>query len=226
MTKAFQALSEAERQRVESAVDAAEAKTSAEITAVVAAVSGRYERSEGLAGLVCAMLTLSVAWLTFPREHLDHGSWPAWPLWVELVFLLGAVFAGFAAGCWLVGRFDLVRRLVTDEKQMREHVTSRANDVFFDGRSRRGHAGPRLLLYVSLFERMVSVVADGAVLEKLGQAAVDELCAGLTRGLSQGDTAGALCDAVEEAGRRLANDLPRCEGQARKHAPEQCVGVE
>ena len=55
--------------------------------------------------------------------------------------------------------------------------------------------------------------ADRAVLEKLGQPALDELCRELTTRLKSGHPANAFCEVIRLAEERLAPVLPRSAGE-------------
>lgn len=225
MGKAASQFNDEKKKRIAAAVAAAEAKTSAEIVPVVAAVSGRYDRAEDLVGLWCGLLALAAVWLIYPEEVLEHGSWGSRPWWLELACLLTAVVAGFVGGAFLASRIDGLRRLLTPSQQMHEEVSARAHTVFFDQRIHHTTAGTGLLLYVSLFERMAAVVADGKVLEKLGQGALDEICARLTRSLTGGSLTEAICTVIHETGDRLAAVLPRSEGQVNE-LPDVLITIE
>jgi putative membrane protein len=94
---------------------------------------------------------------------------------------------------------------------MREEVYRRARAVFFDRRVHHTAGGSGLLLYVSLFERMAAVIADDVVLEKLGQAAIDEICEQFTRRLHETEPIEAICQTARDVGGRLAPVLPRAD---------------
>jgi uncharacterized membrane protein len=68
------------------------------------------------------------------------------------------------------------------------------------------------LLFLSLHERMASVLGDDEILERVGQPALDEVCGVLVAGMRAGDAAAALGSAIREAGKHLAKGLPRAAG--------------
>ena len=69
-----------------------------------------------------------------------------------------------------------------------------------------------MLVYVSLFEQMAVVLGDQAVVEKLGQGTIDQLCEKLTSELKSTDITTALSQVITEAGTKLSDVLPREEG--------------
>lgn len=201
--------SAADRERVNHAIREAEASTSAEILPVVARSSGRYDRPEDIIGLWFAAVVIILVWLAYPIPTADAGHWdrPA-PVW-QLVALLAGALIGFIAGALTGSRIGWLRRLFTPGAQMREEVLSRAQHVFFDKRVHHTRSGSGVLLYVSLFEHRAAIIADQAILDKLGQEAIDELCHELTRRLHDGTVIDALCATAGVLGQRLAPLLPR-----------------
>ncbi|MBL7044198.1 MAG: hypothetical protein ISR77_36550 [Pirellulaceae bacterium] len=218
MQRASQLFTDEQRRRIDQAVVDAEAKTSAEIVPVVATASGRYDRAEDVVGLWLAIVTAVVLWIWLPRPGYEAGSWSGCPVMWQIVGLPAGMVAAFVLGAVMGSKIGWLRRLFTPQREMREEVSRRAREVFFDNRIHHTAGATGLLLYVSLFEHMAAVIADQNVLEKLGQPAVDELCAELTNGLHAGHPTDAFCDALASAGRRLGGVLPRAEDDANELA--------
>lgn len=106
-----------------------------------------------------------------------------------------------------------LRRLFTPRAQMRDEVMARARQAFFDQRVHHTADATGLLVYVSLHERLATILADQKALDAMEPSALDGLCAQLAAGLRQGDAAGALCEVIRGAARhRLA---PRQGGRQR-----------
>jgi len=212
MRQASTRFSDEQRRQIRQAVAQAESRTSAEIVPAVATASGRYDRPEDIVGLWLAMIALAVAWWLLPAAPTESGTWGGTPEWGRLLAMVAAAVAGFAAGTAVAGRVGWLRRLFTPRRQMRDEVAARARAVFFDRRVYRTVAGTGLVVYVSLYERGAAVLADQSVLDKLGQAAIDELCAALTSRLREVHPADAICEVIGLAGEKLATVLPRAEG--------------
>ena len=212
MRQASTRFSDEQRKRIAQAVAQAESTTSAEIVPVVATASGRYDRPEDIAGLWLGMIGLVVAWWLMPATAIESGSWGGMPEWGRLLLMVIVAVAGFVVGAAIASRVAWLRLLFTPRRQMRDEVSARARAVFFDQRVHRTAGGTGLLVYVSLYERVAAVLADQSVVDKLGQAALDELCATLTGRLREVHPADALCSIIGVAGERLAPVLPRAEG--------------
>lgn len=203
--------SQADRDAVNRAVQEAEALTSAEIIPVIALSSGRYDRSEDVVGLWTGILTLFVVWSVFPGVQDQMNSWgapsPAW----QFIAYAAAVVVGFLVGAVVASRVAVLRQLFTPIKQMRDEVSLRARGVFFDQRVHHTAGATGVLLYVSLFERLATVLADQSVIEKIGQSQVDELCRDFTQRLHFGRPTAAICETIQEVGQCLATSMPRSE---------------
>ena len=209
MQRASQAFSPQDRERINQAVQQAERGTSAEIVPVVASVSGRYDRPEDMVGLWLALAAMVVVWFVFPTAQHEHGSWEAaWPHW-KLLAMLAATVLAFVVGAALATYVGPLRRLFTSRAQMVDEVVTRARGVFYsqDIHHTAGQTG--VLIYVSLYERMAAVLADQVVMDKIGQATLDELRDTLIVGLRGGDVTNACCQTIQAAGQRLAPVLPR-----------------
>lgn len=213
MKKASKLFSDRDKQRIEQAVADAETKTAAEIVPAVASESGRYDRAEDIAGVWLSIIFMAITWVVLRTQSPETAQWGSTWTRFELPFLILAVIAGYAIGMLVATYSWTLRRLFTPKKHMTAEVETRAGQVFFDRRVHHTEGATGLLIYVSLFECIATVRADQTALDKLGQSALDELCAELVEGIKGGDLATALCDVIEDAGRRLESVLPRTDGK-------------
>jgi len=197
--------------QIEAAVAKAESKTSAEIVPVVATASGRYDRPEDIVGLWCGSVAAAVAWLLFRGAPEPESGWGFQWGTLELPAILVALVLGFVTGAAAASSFGSLRRLFTPRNQLRDEVALRARQVFFDNRIHRTEGATGLLVYLSVFERMAAVLGDESVLQKLGQSALNELCARLTEGMRNGTRAESLCNVIHDAGEALGRVLPRAQ---------------
>ncbi len=210
MPRATTYFTDEQRRAVEAAVAEAESKTSAEIVPVVAASSGRYDRPEDIVGLFAGLVLVGISWAFLPADTLNRtGSWDSVAIPYTLPVLILAMVVGFAAGAIVASQIEWLRMLFTPSNQMRDEVNARARQVFFDDRVHHTAGATGLLFYVSLYERTAVLLGDAAVADKLGQPALDALCADLVREIREGDIASALANAIRKAGEQLEPVLPR-----------------
>ncbi len=203
---------ESERRRIAEAVNAAEAKTSAEIVPVVATASGRYDRAEDVVGLIVGLGALITAWLLFQREVPGAGGWGGLGLALPLPALVAIVIGGFIGGALLAARVAWLRRLFVPRGEMVSEVLDRASQVFHDRRVHHTAGSGGVLVYLSLFERRAVVLADQKAFEALGRDSVDEIFRKLAADLRRLGATAALCAAIERLGDLLSVKLPRAPG--------------
>lgn len=214
MKRASKLFSEFERTRIEQAVTDAEANTDAEIVPAIATSSGGYDRAEDVFGLWVGLFTMGVTWFILRRIEGNETQWGAPWTRYELPVLVAAVVAGFILGAILATYIPWLRRAFTPRKEMRDAVNRAAAQVFFDGRIHHTKSATGLLIYLSLYEHTATIRADQKALDSLGQESIDEICANLIKGIQSGDPATALCDVIADVGGRLAELLPKTDGNA------------
>lgn len=211
MQNAFDFLNEDQQKQVEQAVVEAEKRTSCEIVPVIATSSGRYDRPEDVVGLWLTIITALCLWYFFPRNAEQGGDWSGLPIGVELILAALLLIIAFIMGAIAGSRLGWLRRLFTPRQQMQDEVAARAREIFFDKRVHHTEGGTGVLIYISLFEHMAVALADQAIIDKLGQSFVDQICQQLTKGLHTGDATTAVCDAIKEIGDQASKPLPRAE---------------
>ena len=194
------------RLKVREAIAGVEEKTSAEIICALSTESGRYDRGESLVGLFLGIVgVLLVHGVRLYQQ--PEGSWaelPALdPLWQVLIVLIG-----FIVGILLSSRFPGIRSLVVSDKEEEHEVARAASFVFATSGVATTAGRTGLLVYISLRERRLVVLADEASLAAVGTEGLEALkdkAAGL---LKEGRFADAFAQVVEEAGVKLAESLP------------------
>lgn len=204
--------SSTQRQAVEEAVRHAEETTACEIIPVVAEASGRYDRGEDMIGLWCGVLAAIAVWTWFPARSVEAGSgaWGAGTGALGLVLLVAGIVGGFLVGAVMASRTAWLRRLAVPRKQQHEEVARRAREVFFDQRVHHTTGRTGLLIYVSLLEHEVTVLADQEILAHpaLGTLLQERTRDLLVGRLKTGDVAEALASTIREIAPTLAAALP------------------
>ena len=194
------------RLKVREAIAGAEEKTTAEIVCALATESGRYDRGESLAGLFVGLVAVLLAHAA--RLYLQpEGSWgelPALdPLWQVLI-----VLGGFIAGTLLAGFFPRLRGLFVLDREEEEEVARSAAFVFATAGMTTTAGRTGLLVYISLRERRLVILADETVLGAVGAEGLEGLKDNAAELLTEGKFTDAFVKVVEDAGAKLAESLP------------------
>ena len=186
-------LSSEERNRIRAAVEKAEASLAAEIVPCVFAQSSPYPETVWAAaaaavGIACAVLFL----LDFFR--------PIWlPISALILWVPAAGLAGAALGHWCAP----VKRFLIGSHRMHEAAARRAKEVFYDRGIDRTKARDGVLIFVSLLERRVIVLADAAVRDKVKAESWGPTVRALTEAAARGRVGDGLVAAIEKAAAAL-----------------------
>lgn len=198
-------LPDTQRQRIEASLAEAGSVTAARLVVVVAGRSGRYERVEDVAGLMLGLLAAALTWLVVPDAPVGGDSWAGYTAGAKLGMMAVTLLVGFGLGAKAVSVMPALRRVFTPTRRMRAQVATAAAEAFHDRRVVGPGDGPRLLIYVSLYERRASVLADEFCLSVMEQSDLDTLCRDLVTLLRDTDTADAVSQAVRRAAEMLAD---------------------
>ncbi len=210
MRRASKFFTEAERTRIEQSVAEAEKSTSGEIVPVVATASGDYDRAEDIFGLWLAFASLVVGWwLLLPSG--GPGEWSEGALrvsWVELLAGIVLAVAFFILGAGLAGRVGVLRRLFIPRGQMSREVERAAGRAFFEHGLRGTRQTTGIMIYLSLYERMVRVTGDRAISEKLTDDAWQAVRDLIISGIRRGKAADGVVAGIRRCGEILAEHFP------------------
>ena len=206
---------------IHDAIAEAEQGTSGEIFCVVARESGDYrEVPLAWAGGVALLAPPLALFLGFSPEALarglqalSHNGWVAAHAGSLEASVIAALvgYATLQAALFVIvlaaASITPVRRLMTPSSLKRSHVHVRALEQF----AHRLHAiGDRtgVLIYASLAERRVEIVADEDIHAKVGEAAWDRAIAAALPEIRAGDHASGLAAAIKICGEVLAAHFP------------------
>jgi putative membrane protein len=142
---------DAAREALTNCVKKLETSTDAELVLVVRARSGSYRHADYLFGALLAFAGL--LFLLFSPFDF-HQYWVA--IDVALLFLLGTFVAS---------RSNMLRRLLTSEKFREEAVRTSAAAMFYEAGIANTNAEMGLLIYLSILERRLELIADRGILK-------------------------------------------------------------
>lgn len=194
---------------IEAAIREVEKKTSAEVVPVVASTSGRYDRAEDLFSFLLSLLVLGCTWgwiqSMAPSTELWSGN-PAFRL--NLPIVLTILAATFFIGIALASRFPLLPLPLIAKREMQEEVERRARETFQRLKIRKTSNATGILIYVSLYERMVHVVGDDTINAKLSERDWKELCDTIISGFKSGKPEEGMRNGILRCGELLSQHFP------------------
>ena len=206
--RAGSVMGRAEQERVHAAIRAAERRTVGEVVPVVVERSDPHAGAEWLAAL-CFILAGSAVLL------------PYLPWSMPLEFLLMQLAIG-ALGFALARALPAFKRLFVVESRATAAANEQAFQEFYANGLHRTQGATGVLIFVSLLERRVVVMADEGIASRVAPEAwkdVDELA---LAGIRRGSLAEGLESAVTRAGELLAQHCPWGAGD-RNELPDRLI---
>ncbi len=190
-------LSEADKQRIAEAIREAEMKTSGELVTVIAHAADTY--------LYIPILWAAVAALTLPAIVLLLSVDLQFPLLYMLQF---ATFLGLA----LLFRWNPVKMRLIPKAVKNRRAGRLAWEQFFAQNLHLTRKRTGVLLFVSVAERYVEIIADKGINDKVTQSAWDDIVVGFTKRVKAKEIPEGFLSAISACGKLLAESFPRPEG--------------
>jgi putative membrane protein len=182
------------KDKIENAIAEAEKKTAGEIVPVIFSKSDNYPASHFRLAILFALSASMI--LYFLPIYLPD---PVWLLWIQIPgLLLGYLFAFHPK----------LKKFFTTKAEIKEEVHQRAVEVFFERglHTTRDHTG--ILIYVSLLERRVEILADTGINAKVEEGTWDNILARLLESIKSDQLVDGLCKSVHDCGEILAVHFP------------------
>ncbi|HEY2292548.1 MAG TPA: hypothetical protein VGM86_17755 [Thermoanaerobaculia bacterium] len=186
--------SQADLDAVQAAVREAEARTSGEIVPYVVERSDPYQnaiwKGAALGALLGPMAALAIYLWT------DVWGWPL-GLWIALPAPLGGAIG------YLLALIAPVRRWMAGEHTLDARARRRAAVAFLEQEVFRTRDRTGILLFVSLFERRVVLLADSGIHQKVEEGDWETITRKLAKGIRSGRPGPALVEAIRACGELL-----------------------
>ena len=222
-------ISEQDRARVSRAVHDAEKQTSGEIVTILA------RRSDDYRDLVLLWATLVVfaalgLMASVPMSWIDmlRGFALGWQARIDHHEIFSAVLivlaVKFLVVCWIVSLWP-VRMALTPRRVKAHRTRARAIDYFRVGAERRTVGRTAVLIYVSLAEHQVEIVADQSIHSLVSPESWRTAAASLVDAMRAGRPADGLVDAINQVGMLLAAHFPPVDSNPNE-LPDRLIEVE
>jgi putative membrane protein len=189
-------LTDDDRHRIAVAIAAAERRTSGELVAVVAQTAGEYRRVPLLWPALAALLLPAILLTVEPGMR-------AWTLYL----VQAATFLVLA----LVVQIPLGTALVPDWLK-RRRASRLAREQFFERGLHLTRARTGILIFVSVAEHYVEILADEGIDALVPPGTWDKAVADFIEQVRAGRIAEGFIAAIEVVGARLAEHFPRGTG--------------
>ncbi|MFC5586808.1 TPM domain-containing protein [Nitratireductor kimnyeongensis] len=198
MTGRMKRLSDAEHEQIARAIAEAEKKTSGEIYCVLARSSDAYLYPACL--IVALAIFILGPFLAFLLRH--------WWISIDPVHFAVAQLAAFGAAAGLVAVFERLRVALVPKalKYRRAHANAQNQFLAHNIHVTKGRTG--VLIFVSLAERYVEIVADSEIDARVEQTVWNESVALMLEHARRGTLADGFAETIAFAGEVLSRHFP------------------
>lgn len=193
-------LSNTDRQRIEKTVATVEQKTSGEVVCMIVSSSYHYAMA-GVLGATALALPLALLATHFLGGWMWIGTQNMW-LFIGLFTIL------FTLVLWFLKRIPSLKRPFISRREIDEEVEEAAITAFFKQGLYRTRDANGVLLFISVFEHKVWLLADKGIHAKVSKGEWENLVAGITRGILKGQRVDAVCSAIDNIGELLRSHFP------------------
>lgn len=189
-----------EQNTITAAVQAAEKTTAGEIVPMVVSKSGDYPQASTVCSASLA-LPLSFLFTAIIGQFFWIGSQNMW------LFL--GIFALFFIPIYvLVQRTDRLKTYFLNEQHVEEIVSKSALAAFYRQGLYKTEGENGILLYISVLEKKVWILADAGINNKIEQSRWDAVIEELTVGIKEKQQCEAICRAINSIGSILQEHFP------------------
>lgn len=189
--------SDDDRQRIADAIEASEATTSAEIVPYVVVQSDAYPAARWRGGVLGALLVVSAFAL------LRGLSLPALSPYLSDGIVLATALGVGVVGAFVAGTVPPLLRALTSPDEQDRAVSRRALQAFVDEEVFNTRDRTGILLFVSLTEHRIEVLADRGIDERVDDTAWADVTDHIRRGIENDRLARGLLNGIERCGRVL-----------------------
>jgi putative membrane protein len=224
-------LAQNDRKRIADAIAQAESKSSGEIFCVLAHSVSRYREVPLVWATLAAFLVPPVAVLAGLHRLALADIFTSWTdesaravetLILRALSTYALLQAGLFLAVALIVSLPSVRRVMTPRFLKRHRVRQMARHHFVASGAKLTHAQPHILIYASLWDRQVELVAHDAIHKAVGEGPWNAAVAAVTEGMKNGQPGDGFVRAIEICGEALAAHFP-AEGGAKNVLPNEIL---
>lgn len=210
-------LTKTDHERITAAITAAESKTAGEIFCVLTHEVSRYREIPLAWATVAALVAPPLLVLSGLHRLALASIFSSWTeesaramenLILRALTTYSLVQAGVFLSVALILAIPSVRRLVTPRFLRRHRVRQAARHHFAAVGARLSHAEPHILIFASLRDRQVELVAHDAIHKAVGDGPWNAAVAAVTDGMKAGKPGDGFVTAIAICGAALAAHFP------------------
>ena len=186
-------ISDKDKEVIKEAIKSVELKTSGEIVPVILKQSDFYPAAHFRLALIMGIFFSLVLYYTY-----DFSD-PLALIWIQAPGILLGYFVAYIPS---------IKRLFTTKAEMQEEVYQRSLEVFYENNVSMTRDRTGIMIFISLLERKVSVLADCGINEVVSKDYWNELVQVLTSDIAKGDMTQGVVKSINTCGSKLLESFP------------------
>ncbi|MBN2403569.1 MAG: TPM domain-containing protein [Spirochaetes bacterium] len=187
-------LSESDKKKIQNAVKEIEKITSGEIVPMVVSSSYSYPVSNYIGGFIFAFIIALLCVFILEDENL----------WLFLSIFMPAFIVMYV----LIKYSMTVKKLFISDKEINEEVEEAAITQFFKHQLYKTKDQTGILLYISVFEKKVWILADHGINSKVEPNAWEKIVDLIVKGIKTKRQGEAIPEAIRKIGEMLCEHFP------------------
>ncbi len=195
-----------EKERIRTTTYSVESRTDGEIAVMVVDQSDRYLESEILGGFIFGSILSLVITVAFFHDSLF--------VYIPLSFLLFFPFR------WIGMTIPRLKLVFIGPRRREETVRLRAIQAFYEKGLYKTRFQTGVLIFLSLLEHKVWVLADKGIHQKMTQETLNRFAHDVSRGIKEDRAGESLCRAIEGIGQLLVEHFPVTSGDTNELSNE------
>lgn len=186
-------ITDEDKKLIKEAILDVELKTSGEIVPVILSQSDFYPASHFRLALIVGFLASIICYYTYNFDD------PITLIWIQIPgMLIGYVLA----------YIPFIKRIFISKKEIQEEVHQRSLEVFYENKVSMTRERTGIMIFISLLERRVEVLADCGINEKVSKDYWNELVASLSSQIGKGNMIGGVVASIKVCGEALSESFP------------------
>lgn len=201
-------LNESDKNQIAAAVKKAESKTSGEIATAFIKESYDYAIFELIFAVIISFFyfVIMMFFTSNIENWLQSRFWDYTPHYLIAfygfsTFLVGTIF-------YFLANISAIDRLIVSKKILNQKVQERALRHFVESGVYNTRDRTGILIFISLMEHQVILLADSGINEKIEQKQWQQMVDHIISGVKNGEIANNLCKSIEDCGELLTKHFP------------------
>lgn len=187
-------ISKKDKLLIKNLINEAEKRTKSELVPMIIHHSDQYPAAHFRAAIIVSFLFSLILYFS-PLSVIN----PIYFLWIQL--------PGLYVGYFL-GQVPFIKRLLIAKEEIDYEVSQRAYEAFFHHNLHHTHEHNGVLIFISLMERKIKIIADTGIQSKVEKKVWDEIIADFSQNVQREQFTQALTEAIEAVAHVLENYFP------------------